>query len=87
MLRVKISLTGYEELPPALFLSGITILNNIILLITRNCLSLAQASSCYKSLDMYTPMYSTPTFVTEELCLVTYVVLNDCISEVMAYLC
>ena len=50
-----------------------TVLNNIILLITRSHLSVAQASSPFNRLDTCTPMHATPTFITEALCLVTRV--------------
>ena len=50
-----------------------TVLNNILLLITRSRLSIAQASSSFKRLNMCTFMYATPTFITEVLCLLTQV--------------
>ena len=55
------------------FLSGITIQNNIILLITQSHLSVTQASSSFKHLDTHTTTYTTPTFITEAFRLVTYV--------------
>ena len=57
----------------SLVFCGITILNNIILLITRSGLYVAQASSSFKRLDMCTPMHTTPTFITEAFHFVTYV--------------
>ena len=71
------------------FLSG-TCITDITLLVTRNCLSVAQASSSFKCLNTCTLMYAAPTFITEGLCraLSCYlctVVLNDCKSEVMVY--
>ena len=51
----------------------ITVLNNILLLITRSCLSVAQASGSFKCLDTCTFMYTTPSFVTEALHLATQV--------------
>ena len=50
-----------------------TILNNILLLIICSCLSITQASSSFKSLDMPTPTHTTPIFITEAFRLVTYV--------------
>ena len=50
-----------------------TVLNNIILLITCSHLSVAQASSSFNCLDMCTPMHATPTFITEAHRLVTQV--------------
>ena len=55
------------------FLSSITVLNNILLPTTRSRLSMAQASSSFKHLDMHTFTYTTPTFITEALCLLTQV--------------
>ena len=55
------------------FLSGITVLNNILLLTTQSRLSIAQASSSFKLFDMRTFTYATPTFRTEALRLVTQV--------------
>ena len=34
--------------------------------------SVSHTIFCFKCLDMYTPTYSTPTFITEVQCLVTY---------------
>ena len=51
------------ELKTALFFSFLvvlTVLNNIILLITRSCSSVAQASSCFKCLYMRIPTVYTP---------------------------
>ena len=45
-----------------------TVLNNIILLITSNRLSVAQTSSPFNRLDTCTPTHATPA-----LCLVTRV--------------
>ena len=50
-----------------------TVLNNIILLITSSRLSVAQASSPFNRLDTCTPTHATPAFITEALCLVTRV--------------
>ena len=55
------------------FLSGITVLNDILLLTTRSCLSIAQAKSSFKLFDTRTFTYATPTFITEALRLVTQV--------------
>ena len=52
------------------FLSGI---NNILLLMIQNCLSIAQASSSFKHFDTCTFTYATPTFITEVLGLATQV--------------
>ena len=52
-------------------LSDLTI--NILLLLTQNRLSIAQASSCFKCLDTCTFTYATPTFITEAFHLVTQV--------------
>ena len=51
-----------------------TVLNNIILLITWSRLSVAQASSTFNRLDACTPTHATPTFITEALRLVTHVI-------------
>ena len=40
---------------------GITVLNNILLIISRSRLSVAQPSSSFKRLDTSTFMYATPT--------------------------
>ena len=48
-------------------------MTNILLLITRSHLSIAQASSSFKHFDMRMFTYTTPTFVTEVLHLVTQV--------------
>ena len=53
-------------------LSSITVLNNIVVLITE-AVYIAQASSCFKCLDMCTFTYATPTFITEVHYLVTQV--------------
>ena len=50
-----------------------TVLNNIILLITRSRLSVAQASPSFNRLNTCAPMHATPTFITEALRLVTQV--------------
>ena len=57
----------------SLVFSGITVLNNILLLINHSHLSITQTSSSFKRLDMHTFMYATPTFITEALHLVTLV--------------
>ena len=57
----------------SLVFSGTTVLNNILLLITHNCLSITQASSSFELLDTRTFMYTTPTFITEAVHLITYV--------------
>ena len=49
--------------------------NNIILLITQSHLSVAQGSSSFQRLNMYRPMYATPTFkLKRSVCIA---VLND----------
>ena len=53
--------------------SGITVLNNIVLIINRSRLSIAQLSSSFKRLDTHTFTYATPTLITEVLRLVTQV--------------
>ena len=53
------------------FLGGISVVNNIIKLITCSFFSMILASSSFKCLDMHTFTYATPTFITEALCLVT----------------
>ena len=57
----------------ALFFSGTTVLNNILLLIACSRLAITQASSSFKRLDTRMFMYATPTFITEALRLVTLV--------------
>ena len=43
-----------------------TYLNNIVLLITKGCLSAAQVNSFFKNSDMHTtPMHITTTFITK----------------------
>ena len=49
----------------------ITVLNNIIVLITRSCLSIAKVSSSFIWLDTRMSMLTTPTLITEALCHVT----------------
>ena len=49
------------------------VLNNILLLTSRSHLSIAQASSSFKRFDMRTFTYTTPTIITEALCLLTQV--------------
>ena len=51
----------------------ITVLSIILLLTARSHLSIAQASSSFKYLDMHTFTYATPTFITEALRLLTQV--------------
>ena len=46
-------------------------LNNIIVLITQSRSSIAQISSSFKWLDMYTSMSNTPTLIAEALRRVT----------------
>ena len=48
-------------------------LSNILLLIARSRLSITQASSSFKLLDMRAFTYTTPTFITEALRLATLV--------------
>ena len=65
-----------------------TILNNLLLLITRSHLSIAQASSSFNRLNTCSPTHATPTFITEVLCLVTQVrtvAFNECFSGLMPY--
>ena len=50
-----------------------TVLTNIILLITLSRLSVPQASSSFKLFDTRTFTYATPTFITEALSFVTQV--------------
>ena len=57
----------------SLVFSGTTVLNNILLLIARSLLSISQASSSFKRLDTRTFTYTTPTFITEALRLVTLI--------------
>ena len=65
------------KLKTALFFSFlvvyVTVLNNIILLITQSRLYVAQASSSFKHLDTGMLTHTTSTFTTEEFHLVTYV--------------
>ena len=49
------------------------VLNNILLLTTRNRLSIAQASSSFKRFKTHTFTYTTSTFITDALRLVTQV--------------
>ena len=56
-----------------LFLSGITVLNNITLLITQSNLFAAQASSYFKHLGTCTPTYTMSTFIAKVLCPAAYV--------------
>ena len=65
-----------------------SVLNNILLLITQSPLSIIQASSSFKHLDIRTFTYTTPTFITEVLRLVTQVQLllttvavNQCLTQ------
>ena len=51
-------------------MAGITVLNNITLIMNQSCLSIAQPSSSVKSLNTCTFMYATPTLITEVLHLV-----------------
>ena len=53
--------------------SSTTVLNNILLLIAHSRLSITQASSSFKRLDMHTFKYATPTYKTQALHLVTLV--------------
>ena len=50
-----------------------TVLNNIILLLTLSHLSVAQASSSFNRLDARMPTHATPPFITEANRLVTQV--------------
>ena len=50
-----------------------TVLNNILLLIARSSLSITQANSSFKHLDMRTFKYTTTTYKTQALRLVTLV--------------
>ena len=52
-------------------LSGITALNNIVLIISRSHLSIAPASPPFKCLNKHMFTYATPTLIAEELRLVT----------------
>ena len=77
------------KLEKALFFSFLVVYVTNILLITQSCLSVVQASSYFKCLNMHMTMYATPTFITEcSVLLLMYrctVVLNDCKNEAMAY--
>ena len=59
-----------------------SVLNNVILLITQIRLSIAQANSSFNRLDRCTPTHATPTVITEAS---TIVVFNDCFSGLMPY--
>ena len=66
-----------------LVFNGRIILNNILLLISQSCSSIAQTSSSFKSLNMRMFMYTTPTFITKVLHLVTQIQLlltNDTVN-------
>ena len=69
LLLSTIVLNDCFKLKTALFFifSGITVLNNIVLTISQSHLSIAQASSSFKCLDMHTFTYATPTLITEAL--------------------
>ena len=57
-------------------------------MISQSRLSVPQASSSFKRLDMYTFTYATPTLITEALHIVTRVQLhtfNNCYSDLMPY--
>ena len=60
-------------------LSGITVLNNTVILITQSHLSIAQSSSRFKCLNMCTFIYTTPTCITEAHHLITQG-FNNCYS-------
>ena len=64
-----------------------TVLNNILLLTTQSRLSIAQASSSFKCLNMHTFTFATPTLITEALHLLTQVQLlyNRFYSELIPY--
>ena len=65
----------------ALFFSSLGVcITNIILLIAQSHLSIAQAGSSCKCLDMCTPMYTTLTFIIEALpsCYLCTAMLNEC---------
>ena len=55
------------------YVCSITVLNNILLLITWSCLSIPQASSSFELFDMHKFKYIAPTSITEVLFLVTQV--------------
>ena len=57
-------------------LNSITVLTNIVLITSQNHLSIAQASSSFKHLDMYTIMYAKPTLIAEVFYFVTRVQLR-----------
>ena len=57
--------------PADVFPFTVTVLNNILLLLTQNHLLIAQASSSFKLLDTCMLTYATAIFITEVLCLVT----------------
>ena len=56
-----------------LILSGIAVLNNIVLIITQSHLSIAQVSSSFKHLNTRMFRYAIPTLIIEALCHVTRV--------------
>ena len=64
-LKRLYALVAFNSLVLLLFL------DNIIVLITRSCLSIAQVSSSFKWLDTRTSTSTTPTFITETLHLIT----------------
>ena len=64
-LKWLYSLVSFSSVVLLLFL------NNIIVVITRSRLSIAQVSSSFKWLDTRTSTSITPTFIIEALCHVT----------------
>ena len=67
---------------------AITVLNTTVLVITQSHLSISQASSCFKCLNMHMFTYTTPTFITEAHHLVTRVytaTINNFYSELTPY--
>ena len=70
--RTAIFYSKCKSFPPTdVFPFTVTVLNNILLLLTQKHLPIAQASSSFKLLDTCMLTYATTIFITEVLCLVT----------------
>ena len=69
--NIALNLKQLYYLVPFSFLILLLLLHHIIVLTTRSHLSAAQASPSFKWLDTRTSMSTTPTFITEALCLIT----------------
>ena len=64
----------------------ITVLNNIVLIISQSCLSIAQARSTFKHLDTHMFTYATPTLITKALsCFSSTGAFNNCYSVLKSY--